>query len=77
MTHTIIHSVTAVAGELTVCLCPQVGRTALHLAAREGKVNVVRLLTEAQAQINIQTVVHTLYHVYRLVYYSISLTTEV
>ena len=29
--------------------------TALHLAAQEGKVDVVRLLTEAGAQINIQS----------------------
>ena len=43
--------------------CPQAGLTALHLAAREGKVDVVRVLTEAKAHINIQSVVHTLYHV--------------
>ena len=54
---------TAVLGEVTVCLCPQNGATALHLAALEGKVDVVRLLTEAQAQVNIQTEVHTLCHV--------------
>ena len=41
--------------EVTVCLCPQDGWTALHMAAQEGKVDVVRLLTEAQAQVNIQT----------------------
>ena len=60
------HSVTlytAVLDEVTVCLCPQDGWTALHLAAEEGKVDVVRLLTEAQAQVNIQTEVHTLCHV--------------
>ena len=45
----------AVLGELTVCLCTQDGWTALHLAAQEGKVDVVRLLTEAQAHINMQT----------------------
>ena len=44
-------------------LCQQDGWTALHLAAQEGKVDVVRLLTEAQAQVNIQTEVHTLCHV--------------
>ena len=54
---------TAVLDEVTVCLCPQNGATALHLAAQEGKVDVVRLLTEAQAQVNIQTEVHTLCHV--------------
>ena len=61
--HTSSHTVslyTAVLGEVTVCLCPQEGRTALHLAAQEGKVDVVRrLLTEAQALVNIQTKVHT------------------
>ena len=51
---------TAVLGEVTVYLCPQNGWTALHLAAREGKVDVVRLLTEAQAQVNIQTEVHAM-----------------
>ena len=54
---------TAVLGEMTVCLCPQDGWTALHMAAQEGKVDVVRLLAEAQAQVNIQTEVHTLCHV--------------
>ena len=44
--HIITHSVT--------------GWAALHLAAQEGKVDVVRLiLTEAQALINIQTKVHS------------------
>ena len=38
----------------------QDGLTALHLAAQEGKVDVVRqLLTEAQALVNIQTKVHS------------------
>ena len=44
----------SVLGELTVCWCSQDGLTALHLAAQEGRVDVVRLLTEAQAQVNIQ-----------------------
>ena len=44
---------------LTV-LCPQDGWTALHLAAQEGKVDVVRPLIDAGAQVNIQTEVHTL-----------------
>ena len=43
---------------MNVCLYTQDGWTALHLAAQEGKVDVVRLLTEAQAQMNIQTEVH-------------------
>ena len=38
----------------------QEGWTALHLAAQEGKVDVVRLLlTEAQALVNIQTKVYS------------------
>ena len=32
----------AVLGELTVCLCSQDGWTALHMAAQEGRVDVVR-----------------------------------
>ena len=44
------------------CLCPQDGWTALHLAAQEGKVDVVRLLIDTEAQVNIQTEVHTLYY---------------
>ena len=39
-------------------LCSQDGWTALHLAAHEGRVDVVRLLTEAQAQVNIQNEVY-------------------
>ena len=35
-------------------LCPQDGWTALHLAAQEGKVDVVRLLIDAEAQVHIQ-----------------------
>ena len=36
-------------------LSTQDGRTALHLAAQEGKIDVVRLLlTEAQTLVNIQ-----------------------
>ena len=53
----------AVLGELTVYFCPQDGGTALHCAAQEGKVDVVRVLTEAKARINIQTEVHTLCYV--------------
>ena len=49
---------TAVLDELTVCFCPQDGWTALHWAAQEGKVDVVRLLTEAKAHVNIQMNVH-------------------
>ena len=35
----------------------QLGATALHLAAQEGKADVVRLLTEAGAQLDIQKTV--------------------
>ena len=45
-----------------LCFCPQDGWTALHLAAQGGKVDVVRLLTEAKAHVNIQTEVYTLCH---------------
>ena len=44
-----------------MCLCPQDGLTALHLAAREGKVDVVKLLTDAQAQIDIRAKVYMHY----------------
>ena len=54
---------TAVLDELTVCFCPQDGWTALHFAAQGGKVDLVRLLTEAKAHVNIQTEVHTLCNV--------------
>ena len=43
---------------LTACFCSQRGWTALHLAAQEGKIDVVRLLTEAKAKVNIQTKVY-------------------
>ena len=43
-----------------VFVSTQDGWTALHVAAQEGKVDVVRLLlTEAQALVNIQTKVHS------------------
>ena len=39
--------------------------TALHLAAQKGKVDVVRILTEAKAHVNIQTEVQcTVYTVH-------------
>ena len=58
--------------KLATCpwFCPQDDQTALHLAAQEGKVDVVRLLTESQAQVNIRTevtiymYVHVLCHVW-------------
>ena len=37
----------------------QLDSTALHLAAQQGRVNIVRLLIEAKAQINIQRTVCT------------------
>ena len=36
----------------------QSGWSALHLAAQEGNVDVVRLLTEAKAHVNTQTEVY-------------------
>ena len=42
--------------------CLQDGWTALHLAAQEGKVDVVRLLIDAEAQVNIQTEVYIHYN---------------
>ena len=41
-----------------MCFCAQDDATALHIAAQEGKVDVVRLLIEAGAQLNIQTMVN-------------------
>ena len=41
-----------------MCFCKQDGWTALHLAAQEGKVDMVRLLTEAGAHLNIQNEVY-------------------
>ena len=60
-THT-VWLYTAVLGEVTVCYSPQNGATALHLAAQEGKVDVVRLLTEAQALVNIRKRVYMYKH---------------
>ena len=48
-----------VCATLTV-LCPQDGWTALHLAVQKGKVDVVILLIDAGAQVNIQTEVQLL-----------------
>lgn len=42
-----------------MCFCSQDGWTALHLAAQEGRIDVVRLLIEAQAQVNVQSEVHS------------------
>ena len=39
--------------------CPQTGATALFMAAQEGKIEVVRILIEAKALINIQKKVYT------------------
>ena len=39
--------------------CPQDGFSALSVAAQEGKVEVVRILIEAKALVNIQTKVCT------------------
>ena len=55
-----------------MCLCSQEGATALHLAAQEGRVDVVRLLTEAQAQVNIQDEVHVQLQHVRMTYRGVS-----
>ena len=47
--------------KLAECYCPQTGWTALHLAAQEGRVDVVSLLTKAEAQVDIQTAVRTIH----------------
>ena len=59
-----------------IYLCPQNGVTALYLAAQEGKVDVVRLLIDAEAQVNIQTEVHTLLITDLLISRSLIRTTE-
>ena len=38
-----------------VCFCAQGGGTALFAAAQEGKMDVLRLLVKAGAQLNMQT----------------------
>ena len=43
---------------LTVCFCPQSGATALYMAAGQGKVEVVRLLIEAKALVNLPSKVY-------------------
>ena len=40
--------------------CAQRGWAALHLAAQEGKVDVVRILIKAKAQVNLQEEVYML-----------------
>ena len=46
---------TAVVGVSRLCCCLQDDWTPLHLAAIGGKVDMVRLLTDAHAEINLQT----------------------
>ena len=48
---------------ITMGFCPQEGWTALHMAAWEGEVSTLRLLTEARVHVNIQTEVHALCHI--------------
>ena len=62
------YTVHAVLDDVIVCVCPQDGWTALHLAAHEGKVDVVRLLTESNAEVNMQTEVD-MYTVMECVFY--------
>ena len=55
-THTPHHHIQCHCIQLYYCVSTQNGSTALHMAAHEGKVDVVRLLlTEAQTLVNIQT----------------------
>ena len=44
---------------LCIIYCLQNGWTALHLAAQEGRFDVVRVLTNAKAQLHIKTEVRT------------------
>ena len=53
-----LHLDTLMTGDSKVVFCTQNGFTALHKAAQEGNVDVVRLLMEAKAHVNIQTEVH-------------------
>ena len=46
-----------------MCVFPQRGWTALHLAAQEGKGDVVKLLSKAKAHVNVLTKVYTCIHV--------------
>ena len=46
----------------------QDGVTALYLAAQEGRVDIVRLLIEAKAQINIQRTVYIIIKLKMVVY---------
>ena len=48
----------------------QDGSTALHLAAQEGRVDVVRLLIDTKAQINIQRTVCIMINKLKMVVYS-------
>ena len=44
---------------LVTCVYPQDGWTALHLAAQGGKIDVIKLLIEAEAYVNMQSKVYT------------------
>ena len=69
-------AITGPAGPLAMSMLhilnSQAGWTALHLAAQGGKVGVVRLLTEAEAQVNMQTEVYTLFKITYTIRVSIS-----
>ena len=55
--HRVLVYTLAVLDEMTV-FCIQDNWTALHLAAQKGIVDVVNLLTQAKAHVNIKTKVH-------------------
>ena len=44
---------------LVTCVYQQDGWTALHLAAQGGKIDVIKLLIEAEAYVNMQSKVYT------------------
>ena len=56
------------------CICPQNGFTALHLAVQEGKVDVMKQMTEAKAHVNIQTEVYTCTYIYMYIHFITSLS---
>ena len=52
------HNIFSYKMKMQLTFCSQHGWTALHAAAENGKVDVVRLLIEAKAHVDIKTKVH-------------------